>query len=354
MLGFRILRAKDPGAMPETLRQRLAATSVTHEDGRPMLVHHATRAGFRPEDIAPLSHFGTRQAARDRMGGWRGTPDPEARVISGFLDIRSPLWCEDINDVHGLDHFMAIARRAGVDSAGRERIATAEEEGQGAQALVEALRSAGHDGLAYRNLHEDPGSVSWVLFEPDSLIPVAETRLADLHDPWSLDAEAWTGPAIILDVFDVDGRSEEYAHLFEALTIEAEDLPMIERDAAGWEARWLPDWHPEATLGLHDPSGTPRGFYMSGQLWIDPEARGAGRSALLILAAAELRSGCPAANTQGLGFSPAGHAAHLSAHRACLARAIEEGLLDPEEICGNPEKSDVETCEKDSASSFSP
>ena len=83
-------------------------------------------------------------------------------------------------------------------------------------------------------------------------------------------------------------------------------------------------------MGLLDPGGTPRGFYMGGKLWVDEVSRGSGRSALLIGAAADLLGAPPAQNTEGMGFSPAGHAAHLAAWRRIRETAIENGYLDLE------------------------
>jgi len=313
----------------------LASSEVRSQTDALLLVHHATREwGFDPSEMAPFTHFGTRAAARQRMFEWGG-----ARLISGFLDIKRPLYLPDLNDNHSLDRLLGLIAVSEAGSAFspevRNRILAHEDEtGEGLELLSGALREAGYDGIGYRNHHEDPGSMSWMILSPDQLRLVRDGPIEGSLDPWELTAEAFTGPAIVLPIFEIDGRDEGYEHLWEALEAGGADLPDLARSDDGWTARWLADWEPTATMGLLDPDGEARGFYMGGQLWVDEEARGAGRSALLIGAAADLLGGTPTQNVSGLGFSPAGHAAHLSAWRRIREVAVDNGYLDLE--AGNP------------------
>lgn len=309
----------------------LAASEVRSETDALLLVHHATREwGFDPAELAPFTHFGTRAAARQRMFEWGG-----ARLISGLLDIRRPLYLPDLNDNHGLDRLLGLLA---VSEAGaafgpevRGRLFAHEEEtGEGFDLLALELRAAGYDGIGYRNRHEDPGSMSWMITAPDQLRLVRDGPIEGSLDPWEHDLDAFIGPSLVLPVFEIDGRCGAYDHLWEALEAEGVDLPDLARSPDGWTVRWLPDWEPPGTMGLLGPDGAARGFYMGGQLWVDPEARGAGRSALLIGAAADLLGDVPTQNRDGLGFSPAGHAAHLSAWRRIRATAVENGYLDLE------------------------
>lgn len=306
-------------------------SEVRSETDALLLVHHATREwGFDPVDLAAFTHFGTRSAARQRMFEWGG-----ARLISGLLDIRRPLYLPDLNDNHDLDRLLGLvaASEAG-DAFGpeaRDRILAHEQEtGEGFDLLARELRAAGYDGVGYRNHHEDPGSMSWMITSPDQLHVVRDGPIEGSRDPWELDPEEFAGPALVLPVFGIDGRCGGYDHVWEALEVEGADLPDLARAPDGWTARWIPDWEPPATMGLFDPNGAPHGFYMGGQLWIDESARGSGRSTLLIGAAADLLGGSPAQNPEGMGFSPAGHAAHLSAWRVIRERAAENGYLDVE------------------------
>lgn len=72
------------------------------------------------------------------------------------------------------------------------------------------------------------------------------------------------------------------------------------------------------------------GFYAGSYLWIDPAHRGRGLAAPLILAAARHRGGTvlpPGVVVQG--YTPAGLAAHRSAHRRAVAAALARGLPVP-------------------------
>jgi hypothetical protein len=309
----------------------LATSEVRSETDALLLVHHATREwGFEPSELAPLTHFGTRSAARQRMFEWGG-----ARLISGFLDIKRPLYLPDLNDNHSLDRLLGLIAASEAGPAfGAEvhtRILSHEQKtGEGFDFLAMELQAAGYDGIGYRNHHEDPGSMSWMILNPDQLHLVRDGPIEESLDPWEMDVQTFLGPAIVLPVFEIDGRDETYDHLWETLEGEGADLPDLARSSDGWTARWLPDWEPTATMGLLDPDGAARGFYMGGQLWVDEVARGAGRSALLIGAAADLLGGTPTQNVSGLGFSPAGHAAHFSAWRRIREAAVENGYLDLE------------------------
>jgi hypothetical protein len=307
----------------------LARSEVRSGTDALLLVHHASREwGFDPADIAPFTPFGTRQAARQRMFEWGG-----ARLVSGLLDIKRPLYLPDLNDNHSLGRLLGLisASDAGGAFGGavRTRILAHEEEtGEGFELLATELRAAGYDGVGYRNRHEDPGSMSWMILSPDQLLPVRDGPIEGSRDAWELSAEEFVGPSIVMPVFAIDGRCEAYEHVWEALQAEGADLPDLARSPDGWTARWLTDWDPPGTMGLLDPDGGARGFYMGGQLWVDEGARGSGRSALLIGAAADLLGGQPTQNTKGMGFSPEGHGAHLSAWRRIRQEAEKNGYLD--------------------------
>lgn len=313
-------------------RERLKHSAVRNELGALQLVHHATQKGFAIEDIAPFSHFGTRTAARARGG-------QDARLISAHLDIRKPLYIADINDEHSPQHIAEL-----IDAAAKGVITTPFDElfsldpGTMEEYIIEDLRSAGYDGLGYRNLHEDPGSISWMILDASQVMVLRDGPAVASKDAWELSEEAFTGAALVSDVYSIDGSEEDYEHLWDALREEGPSLPIVARDRSGWEARWLDDWEPEATVGLFDPDGPAQGFYMHGQLWIEPEARGAGRSWLMIAAAADLLGGCPAQNPSIMGYSEAGYAAHLAAHRRVLELAEDNGYA-PDLACTGEEGS---------------
>lgn len=307
--------------------ERISGSDVRSDDGAVLLVHHATFGRFDVDDMAPFSHFGTRAAARQRVASLSGSPpDNDCRLISAFLDVKAPLLIDDVNDDHSVEHFAEL-----IDAARPGLLAPCEiegifemEPGQAEEHLVSTLLEAGFDGLCYRNRHEDPGSLSWVILDPGQIIVERDGPMSGSRDPWELSEGDYTGPLVESDMFEIDGRHEDYDHLWEDLDTSRYSLPVLARND-GWEVRWLVDWEPRATMGLFDPSGASRGFYMGGQLWIDADVRGAGRSALMINAAADLLGGCPAQNDKGMGFSPAGAAAHRAARRKAITLAMMDG-----------------------------
>ena len=152
-----------------------------------------------------------------------------------------------------------------------------------------------------------------------------------MREPFELTADEFTGPNFVADVFSIDGRDDE---CYEVLWEWAEEpanrrFPVWSHD--GYSICEIEGYNPEGTFALLDPNGKPVGFYTSAQCWIDEEHRGKGLSTPLILAAADFHGGCPTENTQGLGFSYAGYAAHIAAHRAAVIEAFEKGKKVPED-----------------------
>ena len=315
--------------MTDTVMRRapLACTAVRNDLGALAIVHHATTAQFAVRSMHPFSHFGTRAAAKSRIG-----KTPGARMISAFLDMRNPLEIADIDSQH---RPADVAEMINMSVAGRDIVFTPDgsrvedrEDDAAWTMIAEALRRHGYDGLRYANQHEDPESISWMILDPSQIIPISVGPIDHSRDLRDLSEEDITRMTIVSPVFEIDGRDDDetFDHLWECLDLEGRDLPVLARDEDGWGARWIDDWEPPATMGLFDPKGTPRGFYMGGMLWIDPDARGHGRSGLMTSAAADLLGGNPMGRHEGLGFSDAGLAAHLSAWRKTRGPDLTPGL----------------------------
>lgn len=313
---------------------RIGASAVLDDASSRKLVHHATRSDFPVSEFAPFSHFGTLNAARERAEGIgpHRRDVSGVRLISAFLDIRNPLDVCDINDVHDVTRLIAVIGAAAPD-LGLDGLLEDEErdDDEVLEAVARRLLAAGHDGLVYRNLHEDPGSLSWVILDASQIIPMRDGPLGEASNPWDLAFDDFLGPHMEAPVFGIDGRCGNWDHLWEELEANGEGLPVLARDA-GWTARLVMDFEPWPTLSLHDPSGKPRGFSTGGMLWLEPEARGAGRSSLMIAAAADLNLGPALADLDGMGFSPEGLGAYRRAHREIRASAEEMGYEVPEKL----------------------
>jgi hypothetical protein len=195
---------------------RIAQSDVRQDDGALRLVHHATCEQFECSDFAPFTHFGTRSAARERAGGLPKRPEgaDEVRLVSAWLDMRAPLLIDDVNDNHSPEHLAELIRAARPDLLTEEELAELfdMEPGAAEEYLVETLLEAGIDGLCYRNLHEDPGSLSWIILDAGQVIMQRDGPIGGSRDPWDLTEEEFTGPTLISDVFEIDGSDEDYKH----------------------------------------------------------------------------------------------------------------------------------------------
>lgn len=315
----------------KTLYDRLSRSEVRKEDDGLALVHHATRNEvFDPREIAPFSHFGTRAAAAERIGE-RGS----ARLISAFLVIENPIYIPDVNDNHSLKHFVELI--SAYEPAAfipehrlNHALEVEQETGEGFEYLADLLLEHGFDGFGYRNRHEDPGSMSWVILRADQIHVVFDGPMLESKSPWELTEKEFIGPAFIAGHFEVNGHDEDYGFIWEAMNHQDENYPIV-ATRGGWKVKWLMDCEP-MTFGLIDPKGEPKGFYSGGASWIEPCDRGKGLSKLMIEAAADILGGCPCQNQHGLGFSKAGYQAHVSAYRQIVEEAEERGYITAKQL----------------------
>lgn len=144
---------------------------------------------------------------------------------------------------------------------------------------------------------------------------------------WRSRQSDFVGAAMVSDRFSIDGRADrDYEFVWDA---DLHARPYW-RSEDGYEIRAVPDpdFEPE-TMALLSPAGGRCGFYSGGQLWIDPEHRGRGLGAELVLAMADALGASPVRHHGGLGFSGAGIEAHREAWRRAVERAAEAGLDVP-------------------------
>lgn len=149
----------------------------------------------------PLTHFGTELAASQRamtvLNDWKRAPEPTHYDIDGpvyperikwmhpvRLDIKNPLRIRDgvalehtplkladmlYYDLRVIsDYERGMIFKAGEFGLNRNNVKAASAE------IVRLLSAKGYDGFVYRNLHEDPGSESFVNFYPEQVSPAGE------------------------------------------------------------------------------------------------------------------------------------------------------------------------------------
>ena len=171
-------------------------SKVVDANGQPLRLYHGTNAQGIVEFKA-FSHFGTAQAANDRAEALYDFSenvvkrDPGAfQVIPVYLNIRHPLRMPDLADIDsqtgqslsdfegkddGEDHYArgweseeAIGQT--LLEMGIMNIDDFEEHGRDNREALEWLRdSTAYDGIVYRNVVEDPGNDSYIIFNPSQV-----------------------------------------------------------------------------------------------------------------------------------------------------------------------------------------
>jgi hypothetical protein len=153
------------------------------------------------------------------------------------------------------------------------------------------------------------------------------------REPWQMSFDDFTGPAVITEAAATEGRHPDYDDWLWPMAGDPDTLadPAWLNDE-GYRICLLIDCEPAGTFVLLDSASSPCGFYYASGLWIDPDHRGKGLSTPLILTAAAFHGGSPTNNTEGLGFSKAGYAAHRAAHRSAVMEAVAEGKDVPSQV----------------------
>ena len=170
---------------PEAVYQQVFADHIAREGGRKPLVQDMTgdeeypilysifkKSNTVKESVAAyhgtfqptlskfnsLSHFGTLQAAEDRLKAKarREKIKTPGRIYQVTLDIKNPFVVKDFAGVHSPTHFAFDLRNRGLISQ-EEMLAITELAGEPSQvpALVKKLRELGFDSIAYKNKYED-------------------------------------------------------------------------------------------------------------------------------------------------------------------------------------------------------
>lgn len=113
----------------------------------------------------PFSHFGTIGAATDRLDHLNdGSNYDKMNIYQVKLNIKNPANLgRDINDNHSLKDYVKGLLSSEIISS--EEVKSISDLKQ----LIDLIKSKGYDGLFYYNGTEDPGSISYVIFDPSQV-----------------------------------------------------------------------------------------------------------------------------------------------------------------------------------------
>ena len=146
-------------------------SKVVDANGEPMTTYHgstpANALGGKNDFsvFKKFSHFGTQNAANDRIGqtAEQGISVEGANVYPVFLNVKRPVQVVDDGNSGHIEDVVEQVRKAG---------AITNNEAKGIQheaRLQSVLEGKGYDGFVYKNTIEGPGSLSYVAFEPSQI-----------------------------------------------------------------------------------------------------------------------------------------------------------------------------------------
>lgn len=151
-------------------------SKVVNQDGTPMRVFHATDRIRKVNQFKSGTHFGTAAAARDRMrlklrweAGYHSPEEyrrewrknaPSFTTLVGYLSIKNPITLWDDDDPLHSNKTRNFLRDKGILP---KRI---DHRTARPSTMIKYLIAHGYDGVRYRNQHESPGSIRWIIFQP--------------------------------------------------------------------------------------------------------------------------------------------------------------------------------------------
>ena len=131
----------------------------------PIIAYHGTTDDI--SQFRPLTHFGTEQAARDRMDYKKNA---NGKVYKVQLDIRNPFTIKDFPGIH-YDRVYAFELRdkKKLSQEDMAAITTLDDPAQLRAALLAKVKELGYDGFVYKNRYEDKGNISYVILDPSQV-----------------------------------------------------------------------------------------------------------------------------------------------------------------------------------------
>ena len=131
----------------------------------PIIAYHGS-----VDDITqfrPLTHFGTEQAARDRMDYKKNV---NGKIYKVQLNIHNPFTIKDFPGIH-YDRVYAFELRdkKKLSQEDMAAITTLDDPAEIRAALLAKVKELGYDGFVYKNRYEDKGNISYVILDPSQV-----------------------------------------------------------------------------------------------------------------------------------------------------------------------------------------
>jgi hypothetical protein len=136
---------------------------------------HGSAGQIDPAQFRPLTHFGSRTAALERLKAKIGQSGEGAGWLYPVtLNIQNPLKIRDRKDfLHSNYKIVDMLFYTIKAITTQERISLMDRQCS-SEAIVEVLRDKGYDGMVYKNSVEDPGHLSYIIFDAAQVFPAGD------------------------------------------------------------------------------------------------------------------------------------------------------------------------------------
>ena len=146
----------------------LESAEYKAKKGESEVVHHLTTSDFKTNEFKPLSHFGTKEAARnvvkskaEIMG--KEPENVKAKHHAVRIKLGKVAWIKDQGDDHSPQSLSRVLHKAGhITKQQREKHASLGRKLTHGR-IADDLRKNGIHTLAYKNRVEDRGSTSYMI-----------------------------------------------------------------------------------------------------------------------------------------------------------------------------------------------
>lgn len=154
-------------------------SKVVDESGEPLTYYHSTTSPKQIQQFEKRSglsgHFGTLKAAEDRMRQARedGTFDENApaSIVPVYLSIQNPVRMSDVHFDNAEEMVLDLRDKNIISAKEATKLNVYDNEDKrfDMRPVVDLLKKKGYDGIVYENAVEDPGSDTYIPFEPTQI-----------------------------------------------------------------------------------------------------------------------------------------------------------------------------------------
>jgi hypothetical protein len=163
--------------------------------------YHASDKEYESTDILPMSHFGTKDAARGRAASFSFTPEKgkhvKANIMAYRMKLKKGLEIEDDGGDHSPTDIVDMLHKKGHISSLEHHILYSKtnvsrtERPAAMQHIAHFLKAKGVDHLHYINSIEDKGSRSVIVVDPkQSIRPIFQNRRGRINFTRALMAQS--------------------------------------------------------------------------------------------------------------------------------------------------------------------